>query len=239
MSPDPAPYLDPVIERVAGAAPVRDDVMSDVSIAAALADLAGSIPAQPAAASRGWRARLVLRRYRAVIVTTAILSLSATAAVGYTISAHTGFFGAPGMTEEDTTEFLNTGAEDFPALLRTIVPNEIALPPGDSWTPATDALIATGRRDSGLQQAAGIRGGLAQYAYCSWVGRWLEVHSHGDAEAAAAAATGIALVARSPVVARVDGGGVVAGMQRVASQAARGQVAPMRAEYKLNCNGQR
>ena len=245
---------DPLVERVALADPLGDDAIAGPVLDLVLAELARSIIAEPDGAQAdvarssgrrvpgGRRRRLssrVSRPGRVVLIAVSVVSLSATAAVAYNATAHTGFFGHPGQTENDTSEFLNTSAPDFPAILRTLVPTEIALPPDASWEPAIQRQIAFGQGDRGLQQATGLRGTLALYAYCSWVGHWLDVQAAGDRAAAADAVAGIARIPESPVVAKIDGGGVREGMRRIATAAGRGQVAPVQSEYQLNCDGER
>jgi len=91
--------------------------------------------------------------------------------------AHTGIFGLPGFTENDTSELLNTNASDF---------REVALGYADGvdFAPGYSAemylgLLNPARREAQLppdwprgrgflMQVTGVQGDIQNWAFCSW-----------------------------------------------------------------------
>src|SRR5438477_12117048 len=56
------------------------------------------------------------RRKRRLVLAVAVIGVLTGIAAGATYTTHTGDFGLPHMTENDTTELLRVDAPDFPAL---------------------------------------------------------------------------------------------------------------------------
>ncbi|MDX6556072.1 MAG: hypothetical protein QOD86_2267 [Miltoncostaeaceae bacterium] len=219
---------DGLMERLAAAAPVPAGALDAGE--ELIAGLAASVAAGPARRRRG--------RRRTVAMVLAVLAAGAgTAAAGTQLAARTGWFGDPGLTEEDGSEWLRTDAPDFGAVARDLVPRDIALPPGVAWEPEIARLVAVGRREPGLQQETGVRFTFVSYARCAWSVAWLDATASGDAGLRRRAEGVLAAAPLWPIVAVVDGGGVRGLWRARADAARRGDVAAMREDAMVTCDG--
>lgn len=84
------------------------------------------------------------RKRRIVAVAAAFVIVPGVAVAGQQFVARTGVFGAPGMTENDTSEWINACASDFPRLVRSLPRPAEALPAGSTW----DLVVAEVVRDN-------------------------------------------------------------------------------------------
>ena len=208
-----------VIERMD---PARGLDTADPRLAAALDELGAAIAASP----RPVRARR--RRWRlgvGGIAVAAVLACAGTATAGW-LSIHTGLFGDPGMTENDTSEFLRTDGAEMSALFDSIA-RGYTLPPGGSWDAAKRRFVGG---EPGLIQRAGVEQAVAFEAICQWTGAWLD----GGAERRAANRV-LARVPGWPVIVQQDGGGVVESFRRLADAARGGDVGVVREYRRANC----
>ena len=99
------------------------------------AEASAQIAAAVVAADRGasLRRRRTRRRTRLVALALSAAVVVPTGAWAAGFLAQTGLFGAPGQTENDTSEFIDVCASDFPAYYATLpVPNS-APPAGLTW----------------------------------------------------------------------------------------------------------
>jgi hypothetical protein len=222
-------------ERLRAAAPARDADVLGAPTADLVEGLARSVMAERTEprCRRRW-----FGRRTAVLVAAALALVATTTAMGFQLSARTGWFGNPESTEDDGSEFLRLDAPDFEDVARSLVPHEIPLPPGLGWEQEIARQVRLGREEPGLMQETGVRATFAYYAQCAWVKTWLDAHLAGDDRLQERATR--ALVAShgwAPLVA-VDGGGVRDHFARfVAKPAARGEAGPVRAEFAANCTG--
>lgn len=85
-------------------------------------------------------------------------------------------------------------------------------------------------------QDAGLQGMALAWSSCSWELSWLDAHAGGD-QAAQEAATAVLLgIPDSPVLARIDGGGVTESYQIIADAAAVGDPGPIQRDADVNCD---
>ena len=184
------------------------------------------------------------RRRGGIVVVLAAASLMTSAALGGMYTTHTGFFPSKAGTENDTSEFLDTGAPDFPPLVRTLV-KDIPFPPGDSAVSRVPRYIAQfkalKKTDHGvgtLVQAAGITGQFSFQAICAWRGYFLYVHAKGDVARQAIAADRLAQVASSSFEKKVDSSWPVY-LAAAKREAAGDPTTAARFEtfYRVNCTG--
>lgn len=226
---------DLLLEHLTAAAPVRDADVLGHDTADLVAALAPSIMTER---SGPRRRRMRLGRRTAILVAAALALVATTAAMGFQLTARTGLFGNPEHTEDDGSEFLRLDAPDFEDVARSLVPHEIPLPPGLGWEQEIARQVELGREEPGLMQETGVRATFAYYAQCAWVKTWLDAHLAGDDRLQERATRALAASHDWPPLMAVDGGGVRDYFARfVAEPAARGEVAPVRAEFAANCTG--
>ncbi|EFC85911.1 hypothetical protein [Parafrankia sp. EUN1f] len=184
-----------------------------------------------------WADQAGARRRRVLVATLATLALLGTAAFtfGDDLVARTGMFGSPGMTENDTSEWLNTRASDFREVMESLQPTDIPLPAGRSWQPVIDNNVANGQREGGLMQVTGVRAAFAFYAECVWDYEWLVARQAGDSGRVDRAVEVMGGMASWPIVVATDGGGVRDWLRNVADAAARGDEGPVRQNLAANC----
>jgi hypothetical protein len=147
------------------------------------AELAGSI----AISER--RPFLRRRSKRLVALGAAGMILVPGAAVAATMhfTAQTGQYGRPGMTENDTSEFINMCAPDIRAFVATLAPTTRPLPAGTTWPHLIDEVAAPATGDcpptgpGEIQQVTGLRVRLLMATTCPWDIDFLHADSAGDA----------------------------------------------------------
>lgn len=136
------------------------------------------------------RRRVNGRRRLLAVGLAAALAVPATAwASGFL--AQTGWFGAPGMTENDTSEWIDVCAEDFPEYFRTQIPVPTdAAPEGWTWQQVGDDILeakaagnAADCAESGVnQQVTGLKSDYYWWAQDTWMCRAVEAYEAGDEE---------------------------------------------------------
>ncbi|CUU54070.1 hypothetical protein Ga0074812_10273 [Parafrankia irregularis] len=189
-------------------------------------------------AGRTEAGRIGARGRRVVVAALVAVALLGTAAFtfGNDLIARTGMFGSPGMTENDTSEWLNTGASDFREVMESLQPNDIPLPAGRSWQPVIDNSVANGQREGALMQVTGVRAAFAFYAECVWDYEWLVARQAGDSGRVDRAVEVMGGMASWPIVIATDGGGVRDWLRNMADAAARGDEGPVRQNLAANCD---
>jgi hypothetical protein len=228
---------DPLLDLVARAAPLRDEELP-ADLPDALADLAHAL-----VISDEGTLRLRPRR-RLMVLALATLAVPAAGAGAWALSSHTGLFGAPGTTENDTSEWLNPAGADFPEVAASLAPRELPLPPGISWSDEVQRVVAIDRtptpppgdRAPALVQVTGVRAQFAFRARCAWETAWVRRREAGDLAGAGAALAVMRAAADWPLIVATDGGGVRDAFRRVNAAAARGNVGAVRHELGLNCD---
>jgi len=112
------------------------DLAAPEAWVAVTAERSVAVAAAVVTSSRRSRARRVVatRRRRIIAVGLATVVLAPTTAyAAHRFLAQTGAFGKPGMTENDTSEWIQVCASDFPAYVLTLAPSTGALPHGQTW----------------------------------------------------------------------------------------------------------
>ena len=175
------------------------------------------------------RKRTRRRARRSLALAAVLLGTVATAAGGYALTTHTGWFGDPTHSEEDGSEYLRSDARDFAAAVHGLVPTDVPTPPG-GWLPLIDEVVRDGRAQPGLVQETGVTATLAQKALCGWTAAWLA--GGGDR---AAATDAIAGAAGWRVIVATDGGGTVASLRALGDAARAGDKAPIARHHRANC----
>lgn len=171
------------------------------------------------------------RKVAGVTVALLVVGAGAAAAGGFPV-LHTGMFGLPGMTENDTSEYLNPASPDVVALLDSYA-KETPLAPGYSLAPD----IARVQNVGALMQSDGLRGSVALFSACTWEQSWVRAHTSGDTKAEAVALAALRAVPSWPVMARIDGDGrLVPSYQAIADAAAAGDVPTVAHQLSINCD---
>lgn len=236
--------VDPLDQLLDKAAPVRTPELSSAqvqrSIAAMLAsarqqvelDASGAAGPAPDVVSLD-RRRLGRRTARAVVVSAVVLAAgTGVAAAGGFLPLGTGVFGLPGMTENDTSELLNSTSPDTAELLRGYVA-QMTMAPGYTAEGAIEQ-FTTG--ENTIVQDASLQGMALGWSSCSWELSWLDAHATGDQTAQDAATAVLVRIPDSPVLPRIDGGGVTEAYQAIADAAAAGDPGPIQRDADVNCD---
>jgi len=211
--------VDPDQVTLWGLDPALDGVF-DALVKEVVADR----PPPPRRQSRRLRRSLVVGA-----VAGTVLAGGGVAAATWTAS-HTGHHGSPGMTENDTSEWLDTAGDDFPAVARQLG-QAFPFPPGDS----VDAYIPGQLPHTGLMQVSAVQRTLAMDAACAWEGYWLQEHAAGHAADAYRAARTLEQVPTWTAITTTGGSSVVA-LYRAAAQAADdGDAAVVHQLWSVGC----
>lgn len=179
---------------------------------------------------RGVIARL--RRRNTVIggvVAAALLAVGTPAAAQW-VGLHTGLFGSADSTENDSSEFLDTGSPELGPYLDKLA-TKYPLPPGGSF----EETKSNAARNRAHVQRAGLEGMIASSAQCQWMRWWLDGHTAGDRGKLTAAAKALKEVPTWPILHEIDGGGVVASAREVAHAAETGDATLIRQDWTANC----
>lgn len=189
----------------------------------------------PSMARRGASRR---RRWSvAAVVGVVAALLTATTAVAYNafVGAHTGEYGKPGNTENDTSEWLRSDGGDFRQVVEELRPTEVPVPPGFSYAADVDAFVESLTEERTFIQVTGVRSTYAFWAICAWEREFLAADNAGDEPRRAAASAILRDVPSWPLIVATDGGGVVDHQRMVAEAANRGDADPVRRDVELNC----
>jgi hypothetical protein len=211
---------DPGVDAALASAAPRVPQASDPELAAALESVRDGIVATPRAVPLRRRRMLVAVGLAAVLVIG-----SATATMAHLLSARTGEFGAAGMTENDTSEWLRTDAPDFDQVVDHLGA-AMPLPPGGDWARAKRGLHSSG---PSRIQVSGVEGQLAFEATCQWARYWLAGQARGDARQMARAQHVLDQIPGWRQIRGVDGGGIADSRRELAAAASRGNAAAVRA----------
>ena len=176
------------------------------------------------------RRRRSRRTVASLALAATLLVGGATAAAGGWTSAHTGFFGHTGETENDTSEWLDLRADDASRIAAHLAEG-ISFAPGDSAQAYIPGLVRT----PGLMQVTGIRAYLTADALCGWWGSWLQAEREGNATDRARATAVLQQAPTWPIVVATDGGGTVTFYEQIAASAQRGDPTVVQQAFTANC----
>lgn len=218
--------LDRLLETTASSA---DIAAPSVALDTALEDMAVQIKRTPYPRRR---------RHQALVAAAISGSLVlATPAAANWVSARTGWFGSPGMTENDTSELLRPDSPEIAAIVENHG-RDYPLPPGGSYAGVVERLRRhTRERGPELTQDTGVRAMVAWESVCQWEGLWLSADNAGETDRRRNAGVVLEEAATWPIFAQVDGGGVVELRRRVGAAAAAGTRAPVEQDFRANCAG--
>lgn len=226
---------DPVRPSELGSAEVQQSITAMLANARQQAELdqpTAEDSASPVVSldGRRWLGR---RASRAAVVTAFVLATATgvAAASGF-LPLGTGVFGLPGRSENDTTELLNSTSPETAELLRGYVA-QLTMAPGYTAEGAVEQ-FTTG--ENTVVQDAGLQGMALAWSSCSWELSWLDAHASGDRAAQEATAAVLVGIPDSPVLPRIDGGGVTGAYQVIADAAAARDPGPIQRDADVNCN---
>ena len=210
--PDARLSLVAVLELTA----LRDQITSGTAV--------GSSPSRP----QRWR------RASHPLLLVGVILLAAIGGLYAVWGAHTGWFGAPGYTESDTSEWLRGDAPDIVTVVDGFTA-KYTLPPGGSW----NGLRKTYPKPPGYGyiQVTGIESAVSLDAYCQWQHYWIVGYDTRDAAKMATAQTVLDQFPDLAISRKTGGPSAIAQWQQIAEFARTNQAGPLENLYSLNCKG--
>jgi hypothetical protein len=194
------PWVD---SAVAERAFVTDAELAQMQLTNGFNDVLARIAAADARPAIQRRRRPISRRAATLAIAGVVLASAGAAAAAVRGGALTGLFGAPGMTENDTSEYVNIAAPNFPALAHQLgdqLHSEgLRFAPGVGRNQMVDLLVQEIQRmvmqeEQGTSAAAkatrqhgsfmdvtGVKGRIAGLAQCTWQHSWLQAYEANDA----------------------------------------------------------
>jgi hypothetical protein len=177
------------------------------------------------------------RRRGAVVAASAALAAALVAgapAAANLIGLHTGEFGLPGKTENDTSEYLRMDSPDMPALIDKYG-RDYPLPPGGDYERVKESYRkAVAHLGPAEVQDTGVRADVAGAASCQWDLYWLNGYDRHDAAQQAAARRVIDDVPSWEILKRNSDNGTD-WEQRFAKAASVGNAPAFRYLYSISC----
>lgn len=177
-----------------------------------------------AAQARSGRGHGRSRRFWAVVALAAVGVGVPTAAVGSGMLAQTGWFGSPATsTEEDTSEYIDTGAADYLDYAAAQWPSEVVLPDGYDTQAFAEAAASYLRPSGGVMvQRTSILFNFEDAARYAWMREWLDANAVGDTAREQRAAEVLTDPMQWQAAASSDGGGVIDHIRAVGQAALDG-----------------
>lgn len=165
--------------------PITQEVGTQVS-----GELLAQLAAETVAEGTGREAvaRRSRRKRKIIAASVGLVLVPGIAAASGAYLAKTGVFGQPGMTENDTSEYIKVCAPDFPAYFATLPAPTVAPPPGLTWGQVERFIVhklqhsaAQECRDGGLvMQATGLQREYLLSAWTVYDCRAYNAHKDGD-----------------------------------------------------------
>jgi hypothetical protein len=162
----------------------------------------------------------------------AVLLFAAVGGVYGAWGAHTGWFGAPGYTESDTSEWLRQDSPDIVGVVDKLTA-KYTLPPGGSW----NGLRKSYPRGPGYIQVTGIESEVSIDAYCQWQHYWIAGYDTQDAARMAAAQTVLDQFPDWAISRKTGDPSAIGQWRQIAEYARTNQAVPLEHLYTLNCGG--
>lgn len=165
------------------------------------AELSRNLARETVQASRRQRGRWLAGRGRRIAAIAAVfVAVPGVALAGQQFVARTGIFGASGMSENDTSEWINVCAADFPRLVRSLPRPSEALPPGTTWDAVATEVVhqnvsGVGQGCHGkasMVQDSMLRADFTVVAQGHWTCAAVDAHAAGHPRAALQAAREVA-----------------------------------------------
>ncbi|MFT4229456.1 MAG: hypothetical protein QM602_04125, partial [Microbacterium sp.] len=104
---------------------------------------------------------------RAVIAFALVGVLGATTAAAAVVAARTGWFTAV-TSEQDGTEWLDTGGTDYSSVVAHLAPDYLDYPSGLTDSDAATWVVGVTKITGGLVQETGVVRSYETYALCTW-----------------------------------------------------------------------
>lgn len=179
------------------------------------------------------RRRLRWRRHLRVGVVAAVASVTvlATAAAALVL-ARTGWFTEP-STEQDSSEWLNTAASDYPGLVESLAPDYVTYPDGLSEKDASVWVADATSRSGGLVQEISVVRGYESFGQCTWVNVWRAAAPEDPVRAESIER--LTESAGWPAFVATDGGGQVEAVQALVASALDNDEAGVALQSQILC----
>lgn len=182
------------------------------------------------------------RRRRRRVALIGAAALAAALAVGAPAAAdwlglHTGEYGLPGMTENDTSEYLRMNSPEMPALVEKYG-RDYPLPPGGDHSWVLRYYQKASENGDVMIQDTGVRADVARDASCQWQTYWLEGHDRHDAKQKAAAQNVLDDIPNWEILKRTSDNGTEQ-EQAIATATRHDDLPAFRAIYQYGCGARR
>lgn len=211
----------------------NNTISNDIELDIMLDELGKSILGDSVSSKPSWRLLKGQRRTRRAIAigaTAAVIAVASPAAA-FWVGAHTGIFGSPGQTENDTSEWLRADSPEIDAIVDQKSVN-YPLPSGGNWDATKKAVHGDGQ--ASLIQESGVEMIVAMHSACQWQRDWL-LASPTDADKKRRAVEVLSQVPKWETIRDHDGGGVVDTYEAVAKAASVGNRSGVLSYYATNC----
>ena len=125
-------------------------------------------------------------------------------------AAQTGEYGAPGMTETDTSQFIDMCAADIDSYMASVAPMDLPLPAGTSWDEFAAIALRSTQQDCtpagfGISwQETTMAVEYISRAECAWAAAFVDAAAAGSTEDMRRAAKGLTRVEEALVKLGVD-----------------------------------
>jgi hypothetical protein len=198
---------------VADSALIGDSTLEELDLSGGFDDLLANIMESGVSGEIVPLRRRRMSRRAGTLALVAVIAVGGAAAAAVNGGALTGLFGAPGSTENDTSEYVNIAASDFPALalqLSNQLHSEgLRFAPGikadrmvDLFVKETQHLVRLDERGNSasakatrkygeLMDVTGVKGRIAGLAQCTWQRSWIAAYEASDASSQTAAINGL------------------------------------------------
>jgi hypothetical protein len=171
----------------------RSDPLGEKDAGSVSAELLGAVAAETIADAVGREAvaRRAKRKRRIVAGAAGLVLVPGIAVASGAYLSETGVFGKPGMTENDTSEYIKVCAPDFPAYFATLPTPSVAPPAGLTWQQVEQFVVrkirtseGAGCRDGGVvMQVTGLKEEYLLTAWTVYDCRAYQAHQRGDTAA--------------------------------------------------------
>jgi hypothetical protein len=210
MTDAEADWVDSV---VAETAPVRDSTLAALDLTKGFDDLLVNVLKSDVSGKVVPLRRRRISRRAGTFVIVAVVVAGGGAAAAVKGGALTGLFGPPGKTENDTSEYVNIAAPDFPALAHQLVDQlhgeGLRFAPGTNSDQMIDLFVKETqtqvrldergnsasakitRKHGELMDVTGVKGHIAGLAQCSWQENWIQAYEADDSAGKTAAINGL------------------------------------------------
>jgi hypothetical protein len=201
---------------VAETAPVKDSTLAALDLTKGFDDLLVNVLGSEVSGGIVPLRRRRISRRAGTLAVVAVIAVGGAAAAAVKGGALTGLFGAPGSTENDTSEYVNIAAPNFPSLARQLGDQlhaeGLRFAPGINPDQMVDLLVnetqrtvrfaehgnsaaAKDTREHGmLMDVTGVKGRIAGLAQCTWQESWLQAYRAGNPTAKNAAINGLTVL---------------------------------------------